>query len=436
MLPGRVCVYIYRHDDMQKKPINQSIMASIISMFAAFFCCFLLLASTCPTDARKHLHKKEKFNVKDYGAVADGRTDDSPAFLKAWKDACQWDGKGKVWIPRGTYLLKPVTFKGPCKGEHVHFVIKGTLTSPGQLDQFAAGDRNWISFQYVEGLKVRGGGTLDGQGSLAWGYNDCSTNSDCKPLPVTMGFDFVKKGRVFDISSVNSKSTHFNLFGCDDFHLSFIRISAPQLSPNTDGIRIGSSTNVKIRHAVIGTGDDCVSVLSGSQNIDIYDVRCGPGHGISIGSLGKSSAGGDVNELVRDVTVSHAVFTGTQNGVRIKTWAPSSPGTAERLNFYNVEMQNVKNPIIIDQHYCPQSDCDSKAESSVQIKDVTFSRIWGWSSSKAAVNLQCSEAVPCQNVKLIDINLGYKGPGGGKATCIHENVRGRQSGRLMNPRCA
>ncbi|GJW96591.1 polygalacturonase-like protein [Tanacetum coccineum] len=44
---------------------------------------------------------------------------------------------------------------------------------------------------------------------------------------------------------------------------------------------------------------------------------CGPGHGISTGTLGW-----DFQEAgVQNTTVKTTTFMGTQNGVRIKTWA-------------------------------------------------------------------------------------------------------------------
>lgn len=64
------------------------------------------------------------------------------------------------------------------------------------------------------------------------------------------------------------------------------------------------------------TGDDCVSIQTGCSNIDVHNVNCGPGHGISIGSLGKDNTKACVSSItVRDVTMHD-----TMTGVRIKTW--------------------------------------------------------------------------------------------------------------------
>lgn len=71
----------------------------------------------------------------------------------------------------------------------------------------------------------------------------------------------------------------------------------------------------------------------------------------SIGSLGK-----DLREAgVQNVTVKSARIAGTQNGLRIKSWGRPSSGFARNIIFQHVAMNNVNNPIIIDQNYCPHN---------------------------------------------------------------------------------
>ena len=84
----------------------------------------------------------------------------------------------------------------------------------------------------------------------------------------------------------------------------------------------------------------------------------------SVGSLGKYPNEEDVTGLV----VKDCKMTGTTNGIRIKTW-PNSPGSsaATNMTFKNIVMNNVSNPIIIDQTYCPSSTCSSKVTNSNNI---------------------------------------------------------------------
>lgn len=63
-------------------------------------------------------------------------------------------------------------------------------------------------------------------------------------------------------------------------------------------------------------GDDCISIQTGCSNVYVHNVNCGPGHGISIGSLGKDNT----RACVSNITVRDVIMHNTMNGVRIKTW--------------------------------------------------------------------------------------------------------------------
>ncbi|KAJ6314390.1 hypothetical protein OIU78_017962 [Salix suchowensis] len=331
------------------------------------------------------------FNVKKFGAVSDGKTESSKAFLKAWTEACRWHGRAMVLIPGGVYILDSVLFLGFLLG---------------------------------------GGGTLDGEGYKYWNRSDCLRNHNCHPLAISLRLEFIQNGRVSHIRSINSQNAHVSLFGCVNLNMSNLRLSAPGDSPNTDGIKIGSSEEIQISKTRIGTGDDCVAILSGSKNIHISQVQCGPGHGISVGSMGGK---GSLTESVVGVTVRDCTFNGTSDGARIKTWASSTTGFASNFIYENIRMMNVGNPIIIDQDYCPYPPCDMKNPSRIQIKDITFNNIWGTSESDVAVTLNCSRTVPCKNIRLKDINLLHGS--GGSVSSLCSNVRGTSYGRQKPPSC-
>lgn len=59
---------------------------------------------------------------------------------------------------------------------------------------------------------------------------------------------------------------------------------------------------------------------------------------------------------VQNVTVKTVTFTGTENGLRVKTWARPSNGFVRGVLFQHAVMVNVQNPIIIDQQYCPNDN--------------------------------------------------------------------------------
>ncbi|TXG55626.1 hypothetical protein EZV62_020882 [Acer yangbiense] len=319
---------------------------------------------------------------------------DAQALTSAYKEACASTTPSKVVVPKGTYNLK-----------------------------------SWVAFSNINGLTVSGGGVFDGQGPTAWGK--CDKNEYCKSLPMNFRFNFIVGGSVTDITSKDSKQFHVNLLGCKD--LDFIRftISAPGESVNTDGIHIGRSSGIKVIDSNIKTGDDCVSIGDGSQQITIQGVTCGPGHGISVGSLGKYKN----EEAVVGVTVRHCTFTGTSNGVRIKTWPASYEGSVSDMHFEDLIMNNVANPVLIDQAYCPWNQCNAKVPSKVKISGVTFKNIKGTSSTPIAVKLACSSGFPCQGVELADIDLKYTGKEAPAALSQCSNVQPKVSGRMNPPAC-
>ncbi|KAK3035411.1 hypothetical protein RJ639_032939, partial [Escallonia herrerae] len=102
------------------------------------------------------------------------------------------------------------------------------------------------------------------------------------------------------------------------------------------------------------------------------------------------SLGNGLNENgVQNVTHTNSVFTKTDNGVRIKSRARASNNYATNINFRNLIMRNIANPILIDQTYCPSNQCPHQS--------VTYVHIRGTSRTEAAVRFDCSSSNPCRD---------------------------------------
>ncbi|XP_010259740.1 PREDICTED: polygalacturonase-like, partial [Nelumbo nucifera] len=286
------------------------------------------------------------YNLVSFGARPDGRADATKPFLRAWASACQSVRPSTIHVPRGRYLMKPAVFRGPCKSR-ILIKIDGTILAPNNY--YAIGNAgNWLLFVQVTGLSVLGG-TLDARGAGFWACRNAGRN--CPAGARTITFNYANNILISGLTSINSQTTHVVVNRCNNVMVQKVQILAPDQSPNTDGIHVQFSTGVTIRSSGIRTGDDCISIGPGTSNLWIDHIACGPGHGISIGSLGK-----DLRESgVQNVTVKNAVFTGTDNGVRIKTWARPSSGYVRGVLYENIIMKDVKNPIIIDQRYCPDN---------------------------------------------------------------------------------
>ncbi|CAK9325049.1 unnamed protein product [Citrullus colocynthis] len=361
-------------------------------IFAVVFTTSIAIFSLWTVSASSH------FNVFDYGAVGNGKADDSEAFLKAWNDVCgATEDSPTLHAPIGkTYMLNPVKFQGPCKSKQVNFHLGGTLLAP-KKDKWPSdiGVDKWVEFVDVEGLNLKGGGKFDGQGSLWW--ENC-VHKHCK-RPATLYFHNCNGLLVKEMKYVNSGMNHISVNECNDVIIANIYISAPDESPNTDGIDVSKSKNVLIVDSVIATGDDCIAINNGSSNINIIGITCGPGHGISIGSLGKD---GKYN-VVENVYVSNCFLKDTQNGVRIKTWQ-GGYGYARNITFEKIILKNAKNPIIIDQYYTSFAYSRKNKGMAIKVSDVTYREINGTSANEDAVTLNCSQA-RCTNIILDHVSI-------------------------------
>ncbi|KAL3714631.1 hypothetical protein ACJRO7_006521 [Eucalyptus globulus] len=371
--------------------------------------------------------KAQVFQIENYSVTGGGIPDITQSLLDAWKKACASTTSPKVLIPGGTFTLSEVVLEGPCKA-HVEFEVHARLLAPPELSRFKTD--GWVVFHNIDGLTMLGG-TFDGQGKMAWAQNDCIKNKNCRMLPMNLRFNVVSNAIIHDVTSVDSKYFHVTVLGCKNVTLQHFHVNAPGNSVNTDGIHIGRSLGVNVLDTDIKTGDDCVSLGDGSRQVTVKGLTCGPGHGISVGSLGKY----DNEEPVSGVFVTNCTINGATNGVRIKTWPASKIGIATDMHFEDIQMNNVFNPVLIDQGYCPWNQCQAQIPSLVKISNVSFKRIRGTSATKVAVKIACSKRIPCEGIEIADINLVYKGPDG-PATSECSNVRPLISG-MQNPRaCA
>nr|TKS06591.1 hypothetical protein D5086_0000122290 [Populus alba] len=346
--------------------------------------------STLRTAGRTDPNEKV-FNVLQYGAKPGGKQDSALSFIRAWRAACNYRGTARLLIPMATFLIGATIFQGPCLGPvPIKVQIAGTLKAvadPSMYEERFSGS----CLKTSNGLLVTGTGTVDGQGNAVWKYNDGGSR-----FP----------------SNIRAKHLH---------------ITAPATSPNTDGIHISQSSIVKVSRSVISTGDDCVAIIQGSTDVSIKKVTCGPGHGFSVGSLGKYPDEKDV----RGVVVTNCTLRNADNGVRIKTWGGSQPSQASNILFQDIIMDNVKRPIIIDQTYGSKSNSPSK----VKISDVRYINISGTSASEVGVDLKCSEAVPCEKLYFSNINLKYYGPKKLPFTSMCTNAKVNYVGNQFPPPC-
>ncbi|XP_020208536.1 probable polygalacturonase At3g15720 [Cajanus cajan] len=356
------------------------------------------------------------YNVIDFGAIGSGTVDDSQAFLKAWQQTCGTQGDNTLLIPAGkVFLVNSITMSGNCTATSISIQLQGEIVAPTK-NAWVGNSLNLIMFNKVNGLTIDGsGGLIDGTGSTWWGCN-------C-PRPAVLTFQSCNNLSVKSLTIINSPKAHIHINSCMGAIFSYINISSPGNTPNTDGIDIYYSQNIRIEDSTIASGDDCIAITGDSSYINATRIACGPGHGISIGSLGRD----DAYNTVEEVYVQNCSFTNTKNAARIKTW-PNGSGFAKKITFEQITLSQSGNPILIDQYYNQYL-----VQEGVQLSEVTFSGFQGTSATDHAITLNCSSS-GCFNIVLDQINIVSSKPGK-PAYCSCINAHGTATDTVPDCSC-
>ncbi|WRX35239.1 Glycoside hydrolase [Theobroma cacao] len=319
-------------------------------------------------------HGQHTLTVLKFGAVGDGNTDDSHVNL----------------CPPSFDLLFGVLFD-----YNILFrQVLGKIVAPEANAWSGCNYDCWLCFMGVHGLVIDGSGQIDGNGETWW-----NKPPSCR-RPTALHFHVCHNLKLSGLTHLDSPNNHITIHSCNGVSISNLRITAPADSPNTDGIDIAGSTQVQISGSFIGTGDDCIAIKGGCSNINITKVTCGPGHGISIGSLGQGGA----HEQVEHVHVRDCTFNGTQNGARIKT-IPGGSGFARQISFEQITLIASGNPIYIDQYYCngKANRCPDVGKATA-VSGVAYIGFHGTSANDEAINLDCSNR-GCTGITIENVNI-------------------------------
>ncbi|KAL0367771.1 UNVERIFIED_CONTAM: Exopolygalacturonase [Sesamum radiatum] len=292
------------------------------SAFAILVLCSSLLSTDAADGGSGGNGGGTTFNVMSYGAKPGTKKESTQAFMKAWNAACNTNGKATVLVPAGVYILGETIFQGPCKSQiPITVQVEGTLQAVPDASAYSG--PGWISFSHIDGLVLTTG-------------KETTSGSITTARRIQIAFIYQPMG------------FHMHVTNCRMIRLQGLTISAPGDSPNTDGLHISKSIMVKVSESVIKTGDDCISIGQGATNVTVNKITCGPGHGISVGSLGKEPKELDVTGLI----VQNCTLRGTTNGIRIKTFAASDSSRASGFLFQDIIVDSVHTLTTCDSKCC------------------------------------------------------------------------------------
>jgi hypothetical protein len=247
-------------------------------------------------------------DIVDHGAIPDDALLDDRAIAAAIA-ACGGKG-GTVHVPAGVFLTGGVRLVS-----NMTLHLGGGAVLRGAPDlaaytRFETGDeegaRGVVLGQNVRGVVISGSGTLDGNGGRF--RTDLSRRPD-----FTLGLMGCSNVRVRDVHLVDPSKYHVRMNDCDDVVHDGVTIRADMLSPNSDGIQIRDSADVRIANCLIETGDDAIVLKSRRRMVERVTItNCNLVSDDAAIKFGTGSAPG-----IRHVNVSNVTITGSRYGVAL-----------------------------------------------------------------------------------------------------------------------
>jgi len=322
-------------------------------------------------------------NVRSFGAKADGLADDTAA-IQAAIHCCP--EKGRVLIPAGEYLVKPLFLRSHLRLEIAQGatlrlitdrrelpILPGMIQSTDETDDLNLG--SWegnpldmyaamITGVNAEDVVIYGQGVLDGQGDKGdWWVNPKVRRGAWRPRMFFI--NHCKGVTVQGISFRNSPSWNLQPYFSQDLTFLNISVNAPANSPNTDGFDPESCKGILLAGAHFSLGDDCIAIKAGKlymgaryqtpcEDIDISHCLMENGHGGM--TVGSEMAGGVKNVRLHDCVMRH-----TDRGLRVKTRrGRGKDGVIDGIVFDHVRMEQVGTPFVVNcMYFC---DPDGKSE--------------------------------------------------------------------------
>lgn len=298
------------------------------------------------------------WNPLSYGAIGDGRVNDTAA-LQRTIDACVASGGGTVVLPPGhTFLCGSVVLQA-----HVELHVSGgacLLASTKRVDYREYGAL--LFAKDATDIHVSGTGTINGNFRAFFApkgpdgyavpqpflglYDPLYDRSHRNPpdgRPRMFLLVNCRNVQLRDFTIIDSPTWTIHPVGCDGVHITGISILNRLDVPNCDGIDIDHCRNVRIEGCNIVAGDDCL-VVKTSRNFGEY----GPCEGIAITNctLESSSAGIKIEPEgpcpVRSVTVDNCTIVRSNRGISLLN---RDGATVEDLLFtdmtINTKMQSI-----------------------------------------------------------------------------------------------
>lgn len=306
------------------------------------------------------------YDIKNFGAVADGKTLNTKA-IQAAIDACTEAGGGRVLVSGGIFMTGTVILK---ENVDLHIAADGVLLASSNIEDFP--ERQDVRHVETEMLPryrnaciifadecnnicITGMGKIDCNGLSfvklkdeykgGWRYE----RIDAPTPPRAVFLTGCTNVRIENITMINQPSGwSYWIHDCDYVTCDKLKIIADVHYPNNDGIHINSSRNVTVSNCMITSGDDCIVVRANNASLA-------------------------ENKVCERVTVTNCSLTSYACGIRIG-WLHD--GVIRNCTFSNIVMTDTNTGISLQlPWYYPREKVADQGREATLIENLSFSNI-------------------------------------------------------------
>ena len=299
----------------------------------------------------------QTYNVEEYGAKADGKTNCAIAIQKAI-DRCSKNGGGKVELSKGVYLSGTIELKSNVSLDISHSstlkaiadssafrFVKSSIVSRTDLNP-------WKAFIYADSqvnVRICGGGTIDGSGEESCFVNKIGDSPD-RPY----GLLLINCSNVV-VENLNMRNSAFwmqRYFSCTGVRVSHLNVFN-HANMNNDAIDIDSSNDIVVGDCIFDSSDDAIVIKAEGNNPskNIVISNCIASSFASAIKLGTGSIGGFENIVISNIVIRHSKSKTMHHPYKV--WGGltgidivcSDGGELRQIMISNITMEDVLCPI-------------------------------------------------------------------------------------------
>ncbi len=344
----------------------------------------------------------KEYNIRDYGALGDGRTLDTKSIQKTI-DMCDPNNGGVITFPAGTYIcgtivLKPnITLNLTSEAKLVYSSKKEDFNKTEDLPYKPYADVETSFFQFallfgenLQNITIEGGGSIE-------------NSVHARPGPKPIALKRCNSIKIRDITVIGAPNYSISLLGCENVVIDNVKI----LGGKADGIDLDNCRSCSVSNCYVDAFDDAICLKTSlalgelSATTDISVRNCNLGSSCNCFKLGTESNGNFCA-----ITVENCNFfprKGNRKAIAGIAIESVDGGNIDGVRITNISANGVNCPIFLRLGFRGRGKTPDRPGG---LKNIYISNVTAWDLTFPCVFAGIPEHAITQ-VRLENIDLRY-----------------------------